>query len=73
LDEPDQDVLSNQPLSDDDVEVERMVHKFKMYHLIDEVLYRQGANSMMMRCIYKEEGIQLLRDIHSGVCGLHSS
>jgi hypothetical protein len=28
---------------------------------------------MMMRCISKDEGIQLLRDIHSGVCGAHSS
>jgi hypothetical protein len=27
-----------------------------MYHRIDGVLYRQGANGMMMRCISKEEG-----------------
>jgi ribonuclease HI len=52
--------LSNQPLSDDDAEVERIACKAKMYHLIDEVLYRQGANGMMIRCISREEGIQLL-------------
>jgi hypothetical protein len=28
---------------------------------------------MMMKCILKDEGIQLLREIHSGVCGAHSS
>jgi hypothetical protein len=28
---------------------------------------------MMMKCISKDECIQLLRDIHSGVCGVHSS
>jgi hypothetical protein len=28
---------------------------------------------MMMRCISREEGIILLWDIHSGVCGSHSS
>jgi hypothetical protein len=28
---------------------------------------------MMIRCISREEGIQLLKDIHSGVCGSHSS
>jgi hypothetical protein len=28
---------------------------------------------MMMRCISREEGIQLLQDIHSGLCGSHSS
>jgi hypothetical protein len=28
---------------------------------------------MMMKCISKDEVIQLLREIHSGVCGAHSS
>jgi hypothetical protein len=28
---------------------------------------------MMMKCISREGGIQLLWDIHSGVCGSHSS
>jgi hypothetical protein len=64
--------LDNQPLSNDNVEVERVARKSKMYHLIDGVLYRQGANGMMVGCISKEEGIQLLLDIHSGVCGAHS-
>jgi hypothetical protein len=65
--------LENRPLADDNAEIERIACKSKMYHLIDGVLYRQGANGMMMRCISKDEGIQLLRDIHSGVCGVHSS
>jgi hypothetical protein len=37
------------------------------------VLYKQDANGMMMKCISKDEGIQLLREIHSGVCGTHLS
>jgi ribonuclease HI len=65
--------LENRPLADDDAEIERITRKSRMYHLIDGVLYRQDANGMMMRCISKSEGIQLLRDIHSGVCGAHSS
>jgi hypothetical protein len=65
--------LSNQPLSDDDAKVERITRKAKMYHLIDEVLYRQGTNGMMIRCISREEDIQLLQDIHSGIYRLHSS
>jgi hypothetical protein len=65
--------LDNQPLLDDDTEVEHIARKARMYHLIDKVLYRQGANGMMMRCISREEGIQLLQDIHSSVCGSHSS
>jgi hypothetical protein len=63
----------NQPILDDNVEIERITRKSRMYHLIDGVLYKQGANGMMMKCISKDEGIQLLREIHSGVCGVHSS
>jgi hypothetical protein len=52
--------LDNQTLSDDNAEVECITHKSRMYHLIDGVMYRQGVNGMMMTCISKEEGIQLL-------------
>jgi hypothetical protein len=65
--------LDNQPISDDNVEIEHIVRKSRMYHLIDGVLYRQGANDMMMKCISKDEGSQLFRDIHRGVCGAHLS
>jgi hypothetical protein len=65
--------LNNQPISDDNTEIERIAHKSRMYHLIDGVLYRQGTNGMMMKCISKDEGSQLLHDIHSEVCGAHSS
>jgi ribonuclease HI len=65
--------LDNQPISDDNAEIEHIARKSRMHHLIDGVLYRQDANDMIMRCISKEEGSQLLRDIHSGVYGAHSS
>ena len=61
--------LENHPLADDNAEIERIARKSRMYHLIDGVLYRQGANGMMMRCISKDEGIQLLQDIHNGSVG----
>jgi ribonuclease HI len=32
--------LENQPLSDDNTEVERITHKLKQYHLIDGILFR---------------------------------
>jgi hypothetical protein len=52
--------LENQPPSDDNTEVECIARKAKMYHLIDGVLYQWGVNGMMMWCISREEGIQLL-------------
>jgi hypothetical protein len=65
--------LDNQPISDDNVEIKRITRKFRMYHLVNRVLYKHGVNDMMMKCISKGEGIQLLREIHNEVCGAHSS
>jgi hypothetical protein len=73
LDEPIRAYLDNQPPSDDNTEVECITHKSRMYHLIDGVLFRQSANGMMRKCISREEGIELLQDVHKGVCGYHSS
>jgi hypothetical protein len=78
IDEPEQELaydwmiptklfLDIHPQSDDNVEVERIARKSKMYHPIDGIL------CMMMKCISREEGIQLLQDIHSGAYGPHSS
>jgi hypothetical protein len=44
--------LDNQPISDDNMEIERIARKSRMYHLIDRVLYKQGANGMMMKCYF---------------------
>jgi hypothetical protein len=65
--------LDNQSISDDNAEIERITCKSRMYHLIDGLLYRHGVNGMMMKCISKGEGSQLLQDIHSEVSGAHSS
>jgi hypothetical protein len=32
--------VDNQPISDDNAEIERIAHKSRMYHLIDRVLYK---------------------------------
>jgi hypothetical protein len=65
--------LDNQPISYNDAEIKHITRKSRMYHIIDGVLYKQGTNGMMMKCISKDEGIQLLREIHSGVYGAHLS
>jgi hypothetical protein len=63
--------LDNQPISNDNAEIECIAHKSIMYHLIDGVLYKHGVNGMVMKCISKDESIQLLREIHNEVCGAH--
>jgi hypothetical protein len=57
---PTKTYLDNQQISDDKAEIERIARKSRIYHLIDGVLYKQGANCMMMKCISKDEGIRLL-------------
>jgi hypothetical protein len=52
--------LDNQLISDDNAEMERISRKYRIYHLIDRVLYKQGTNGIMMKCISKDKGIQLL-------------
>jgi hypothetical protein len=76
IDEPDQEptydwmqplkmYLENHPLSNNNAKVERLARKSRMYHLIDGISFRRGANGMMMKCIFREEGIKLFQDIHS--------
>jgi hypothetical protein len=65
--------LDNQSPSDDNAEVKCIACKSRMYHLIDGVLFHQDAHGMMMKCISREEGIEMLEDVHRGACGSHSS
>jgi hypothetical protein len=38
----------------------------------DGKLYRRGARSgVLMKCVTKEDGYDILREIHEGVCGNH--
>jgi len=41
--------------------------------VVEGDLYRRGANGILMRCISREEGRELLAEIHEGKCGSHSS
>jgi hypothetical protein len=37
-------------------------------------LYRKAAStSVLMKCILRSEGLQLLAEIHSGECGCHTA
>jgi hypothetical protein len=65
--------LDNQSPSDDNAEVKCIACKSRMYHLIDGVLFHQDAHRMMVKCISREEGIEMLEDVHRGACGSHSS
>ena len=42
-----------------------------MYQFVDDVLYRKRPNGVKLKCIPREEGLELLAEIHGGICGSH--
>ena len=42
-----------------------------MYQFVDDVLYRKRPNGVKLKCIPREEGLELLAEIHRGICGSH--
>ena len=43
-----------------------------VYYIRDDKLYRKRPNDVSLRCISREQGHEMLADIHGGDCGHHS-
>jgi hypothetical protein len=55
-------------------EAARVLRRSKGFVLVDGNLYRRGARSgVLMKCVTKEVGYDILREIHEGVCGNHAA
>jgi ribonuclease HI len=67
------DYLKDNFLPEDQASAERIVRLAKRYTVVEGDLYRHGANGILMWCITREEGCDLLAEIHGGECGSHSS
>ena len=52
-------------------EMERMNARTKLYSMISSELYRSGIGAPVLKCISKQQGIELLNEIHAGSCGAH--
>jgi hypothetical protein len=51
---------------------EQLICRAKSYVLVSNKLYRQGTTSgVLMKCFPREEGKDILEQIHKGVCGNH--
>ena len=42
-----------------------------MYQFMDDALYKRRLNDVKLKGIPKEEGLELLAEIHGGICGSH--
>jgi hypothetical protein len=65
------DYLKDNFLPEDQASAERIVRMAKRYTVVEGDLYHRGANDILMRCITREEGCDLLAEIHGGECGSH--
>jgi hypothetical protein len=65
--------LKDNILPDDMASADRIARLTKTYTLVEGDLYRHGANGVLMRCITREEGCELLTEVHGGECGNHAS
>jgi hypothetical protein len=53
---------------------EQLIRRAKSYVLVGDKLYKQGASSgVLMKCVPRQEGKDILEEIHKGVCGNHAS
>jgi hypothetical protein len=58
-------------LPSDQTEARRIAHRAKAFVLIDSELYKRGTTDILMRCIPRDQGRELLQKIHVGTCGHH--
>jgi hypothetical protein len=65
--------LKDNILPNDSSSADRITHLAKRYTLIGLDLYRCGVNGVLMRYITREEGCDLLVEVHGGEYGSHAS
>nr|ABA94864.1 retrotransposon protein, putative, unclassified [Oryza sativa Japonica Group] len=65
--------LTDKTLPEDREGSERVQRISKRYVLVEGTLYRRAANGILLKCIPREQGVELLADIHEGECGAHSA
>jgi hypothetical protein len=55
-------------------EVARVMRRSKDFVLVDSKLYRRGARSgVLMKCVTREDGCDILQEIHEGICSNHGA
>jgi hypothetical protein len=53
-------------------EPKRLKHRSRDFALIEGQLYKKGVSQPMLKCVTETEGVQILREVHSGTCGSHA-
>jgi ribonuclease HI len=63
--------LQGNCLSDDEAYNKRMKARTRPYVIIEGELYKHGVCSPLLKCLSRTKGIELMKEIHAGLCGSH--
>jgi ribonuclease HI len=63
--------LQGNCLSDDEAYNKRMEARTRSYVIIEGELYKHGVCSPLLKCLSRTEGLELMKEIHAGLCGSH--
>jgi hypothetical protein len=61
--------LQGNCLSSDEAYNKRMEARTRPYVLIEGELYKHGVCSPLLKCLSRTEGMELMKEIHAGLCG----
>ncbi|CAL2254891.1 unnamed protein product [Prunus armeniaca] len=59
-------------LPTDKSQARKLRYRSARYTVIKDVLYKRGYTTPYLKCLTKEQGDYILRDVHGGICGDHS-
>jgi ribonuclease HI len=63
--------LQGNCLSDDKAYNKRMEARIRPYVIIEGESYKHGVCSPLLKCLSRAEGVELMKEIHAGLCGYH--
>jgi hypothetical protein len=55
----------------DQSEAKRLKHRSRDFAIVNGHLYKKGISKPMLKCITEAEGIELLCEVHRGICRSH--
>nr|AAQ56303.1 putative gag-pol precursor [Oryza sativa Japonica Group] len=65
--------LDNHTLPEDRAEAKKLARISKRYVLVEGTLYRRDANGVLLKCIPRKQGVELIADAHEGECRAYSA
>jgi ribonuclease HI len=63
--------LQGNCLSDDEAYNKRMEARTRAYVIIEGESYKHGVCSPLLKCLSRNDGQELVKEIHAGLCGAH--